>query len=131
MPQTEALKPEDLGKTASQPTAAKPAKVEAAAGGQARDQKAGGSQTGGKSRRQAQVQAEAAKAEPAKALACYDWGTLDAKLLTRVKGGLPGLKLKAEQWWKAARARSRAMASSGYITRRWPPSLKPRPCLPS
>jgi hypothetical protein len=29
MPQTEALKPEDLGKTASQPTAAKPAKVEA------------------------------------------------------------------------------------------------------
>lgn len=96
MPQTEALKPEDLGKAASQPVAAKPARVETSAA-QAKPEVKKPVEAKPAEKLADKSKAEAAKPEPAKALACYDWGTLDAKLLTRVKGGLPGLKLKAEQ----------------------------------
>jgi hypothetical protein len=96
MPQTEALKPEDLGKAASQPVAVKPAKVEASLPAAKSESK---KLVDAKPAEKAadKPKPEVAKAEPAKALACYDWGTLDAKLLVRVKGGLPSLKLKAEQ----------------------------------
>ncbi|WP_159874563.1 SPOR domain-containing protein [Aquitalea denitrificans] len=96
MPQTEALKPEDLGKTASQPAAVKPAKVDASVP-VAKSEIKKTVETKPAEKAADKPKPEAAKAEPAKALACYDWGTLDAKLLARVKGGLPGLKLKAEQ----------------------------------
>lgn len=98
MPQTEALKPEDLGKTASQPVAAKPAKVEASLPvAKPESKKLVEAKPVEKAADKPKSKPEAAKAEPTKTLACYDWGTLDAKLLARVKGGLPSLKLKAEQ----------------------------------
>jgi len=100
MPQTEALKPEDLSKAASQPVAGKPAKAEASAATAKAEVKNPPpakpvEKPAGKTADKPKT--EAIKAEPGKALACYDWGTLDARLLTRVKGGLPGLKLKPEQ----------------------------------
>lgn len=106
MPQTETLKPEDLSKDASQAAALKPAKA-LASGPLAKaegkkpaetkpiEAKPAASKPAEKTAEKPKT--EAIKAEPSKALACYDWGTLDAKLLTRVKGGLPALKLKPEQ----------------------------------
>lgn len=49
-----------------------------------------------------------AKPKPAaKPVACYNWGVLDGKLLARVKGGLPGLKLKPEQLVETAKGESK------------------------
>ncbi|BBF87396.1 hypothetical protein DLM_3812 [Aquitalea magnusonii] len=100
MPQTEALKPEDLGKSASQPAAAKPAKSEASAAtakAEVKNPPPNKPPEKPTEKTADKPKTEAIKPEPSKALACYDWGTLDAKLLSRVKGGLPSLKLKPEQ----------------------------------
>jgi cell division septation protein DedD len=111
MPQTEALKPEDLSKAASQPVAVKPVKAEASAATAKAEVK---SPPPAKpvekpvEKTAEKPKTEAIKPEPSKALACYDWGTLDAKLLTRVKGGLPGLKLKPEQLLESSKGEVKA-----------------------
>jgi len=108
MPQTESLKPQDLGKAASQPVSAKPAKAEASAPAPApvalaKVEAKKPAETKAAEKVADKAKPETVKPEPAKQLACYDWGTLDAKLLVRVKGGLPGLKLKAEQLVETAK----------------------------
>ncbi|NWK77906.1 SPOR domain-containing protein [Aquitalea sp. LB_tupeE] len=111
MPQTEALKPEDLSKAASQPVAAKPAKTEASATtakAEVKNPPPAKLVEKPAEKTAEKPKTEAIKPEPSKALACYDWGTLDAKLLTRVKGGLPGLKLKPEQLVESSKGEVKA-----------------------
>ena len=111
MPQTEALKPEDLSKAASQPVAVKPSKTEASAAtakAEAKNPPPAKPVEKPAEKTAEKPKTEAIKAEPSKALACYDWGTLDAKLLTRVKGGLPGLKLKPEQLVESSKGEVKA-----------------------
>lgn len=106
MPQTETLQPGDLGKAASQPASSKPeaakAKVEASKP-EAKAEVKKAAETKPADKPADKPKTGAAKPEPAKALACYDWGALDVKLLARVKGGLPSLKLKAEQMTETAK----------------------------
>lgn len=92
MPQTEPLKPEDLGKPAGDKAVASAAKPADKVADKAADK----------------PKPEPAKPAPAQALACYDWGALDARLLARVKGGLPALKLKAEQLTESSKGEAKA-----------------------
>ena len=115
MPQTETLKPEDLSKDASQAVALKPVKAAASSPVAKVETKA---ETKVEAKKPAETKpvektadkpkTEAIKPEPSKALACYDWGTLDAKLLTRVKGGLPSLKLSADQLVESSKGEAKA-----------------------
>lgn len=60
-----------------------------------------------------------AKPEPAKAAAvCLQWGPLDDKLLSRVKGGVPQLKLKAGQLSETSKEEA---AGSGRFWVYYPP----------
>ncbi|VEB40272.1 Uncharacterised protein [Chromobacterium violaceum] len=71
---------------------------------------------------------KAGPGQEAEALACYRWSGLNDGLLSRVKGGVPQLKLKSGQLQEESKEENKGQAVSGCTIRRWPPSPKPRPC---
>jgi len=103
MPQPEILQPGVPAKLASQPlVSVKDNKADASRPDN------GGSKKTNDAKPAVVAKNEAAKAEPPAVLACYDWGVLDDKLLSRVKGGLPALKLKSEQVVETAKGETKA-----------------------